>query len=82
MRIPQDLETRAIAHAVLAFLSEAQRRPRPFHRSPCVSILQSLPTGVISFDSNNKVTTINKSAVQILRLEDANFDGFELDGAG
>jgi two-component system, NtrC family, nitrogen regulation sensor histidine kinase NtrY len=43
------------------------------------TVLQSLPTGVISFDANNKVTTINKSAVQILRLEDANFDGFELE---
>jgi two-component system nitrogen regulation sensor histidine kinase NtrY len=43
------------------------------------TVLQSLPTGVISFDSTNKVTTINKSAVQILRLEDAHFDGFELE---
>ncbi|MBS1796106.1 MAG: HAMP domain-containing protein [Acidobacteria bacterium] len=43
------------------------------------TVLQSLPTGVISFDSANRVTTINKSAVQILRLEDANFDGFELE---
>lgn len=43
------------------------------------TVLQSLPTGVISFDPKNKVTTINKSAVQILRLEDANFDGFELE---
>ncbi|MEP6903819.1 MAG: ATP-binding protein [Actinomycetota bacterium] len=42
------------------------------------TVLQSLPTGVISFDSSNKVTTINKAAVQMLRLEDANFDGFEL----
>ncbi len=43
------------------------------------TVLQSLPTGVISFDANNKVTTINRSAVQILRLEAANFDGFELE---
>ena len=42
------------------------------------TVLQSLSTGVISFDSKNKVTTINKSAVQILRLEDADFTGFEL----
>jgi len=40
--------------------------------------LQSLSTGVISFDAGNRVTTINKSAVQILRLEDADFTGFEL----
>ncbi len=43
------------------------------------TVLQSLPTGVISFDANNNVTTINKSAVQILRLEDANFTGFALE---
>ena len=42
------------------------------------TVLQSLSTGVISFDSNNKVTTINQAAIQILRLEDANFKGFEL----
>lgn len=42
------------------------------------TVLQSLSTGVISFDANNKVTTINKAAIQILRLEDANFNGFEL----
>lgn len=42
------------------------------------TVLQSLPTGVISFDAENMVTTINKSAIQILRLEDADFTGFEL----
>lgn len=42
------------------------------------TILQSLSTGVISFDAQNKVTTINKAAIQILRLEDADFVGFEL----
>lgn len=42
------------------------------------TVLQSLPTGVVSFDSKNRVTTINKSAVQILRLEDADFAGVEL----
>ena len=42
------------------------------------TILQSLSTGVISFDERNKVTTINQAAVQILRLEEANFTGFEL----
>jgi PAS domain S-box-containing protein len=42
------------------------------------TVLQSLSTGVISFDPSNKVTTINKAAIQILRLEDVNFTGFEL----
>ncbi|HMS41174.1 MAG TPA: ATP-binding protein, partial [Pyrinomonadaceae bacterium] len=42
------------------------------------TILQSLSTGVISFDAENKVTTINKAAIQILRLEDADFVSFEL----
>ena len=42
------------------------------------TVLQSLPTGVISFDAGNRVTTINESAVQILRLENADFTGFEL----
>lgn len=42
------------------------------------TVLQSLSTGVISFDAKNKVTTINKAAIQILKLEDADFTGFEL----
>lgn len=43
------------------------------------TVLQSLATGVISFDAENRVSTINKAAVQILKLEDADFIGFKLD---
>ncbi len=42
------------------------------------TILQSLSTGVISFDSENRVTTINEAAIQILKLENADFSKFEL----
>lgn len=42
------------------------------------TVLQSLSTGVISFDAQNRVTTINKAAIQILKLEDASFANFEL----
>ena len=42
------------------------------------TVLQSLSTGVISFDEHNKVTTINQAAIQILKLEDADFTDFEL----
>ncbi len=42
------------------------------------TILQSLSTGVISFDSENRVTTINEAAIQILKLEKADFTRFEL----
>ncbi len=43
------------------------------------TILQSLSTGVISFDGSNKVTTINKAALQMLRLEetDLHHTGFD-----
>jgi two-component system, NtrC family, nitrogen regulation sensor histidine kinase NtrY len=43
------------------------------------TVLQSLSTGVISFDDENKVTTMNRAAVSILRLEDADFAGVELE---
>ncbi len=43
------------------------------------TVLQSLSTGVISFDSNNRVTTINGAAIEILKLEAADFTGFELE---
>ncbi len=42
------------------------------------TVLQSLSTGVISFDGANRVTTINRAAVEILKLEDADFTNFEL----
>ena len=42
------------------------------------TVLQSLSTGVISFDATNRVTTINQAAVQILKLETGDFTGFEL----
>ncbi|CAA9429327.1 MAG: hypothetical protein AVDCRST_MAG74-3576 [uncultured Pyrinomonadaceae bacterium] len=42
------------------------------------TVLQSLSTGVISFDGANRVTTINRAAIEILKLEDADFTNFEL----
>ncbi len=42
------------------------------------TILQSLSTGVISFDGKNRVTTINQAAIQMFKLEDADFTQFEL----
>jgi len=42
------------------------------------TVLQSLSTGVISFDGENRVTTINRAAVEMLKLETADFAQFEL----
>ena len=42
------------------------------------TVLQSLSTGVISFDSKNRLTTINKAAIQIFKLENADLNDFEL----
>ena len=42
------------------------------------TILQSLSTGVISFDGENRITTINKAAIEIFKLETADFADFEL----
>lgn len=42
------------------------------------TVLQTLSTGVISFDSENRITTINEAAKNILRLEYGEFAGFEL----
>ncbi|CAN5316640.1 ATP-binding protein [soil metagenome] len=42
------------------------------------TILQSLSTGVISFDGENRITTINKAAIEIFKLETADFAEFEL----
>ncbi|MGI8556679.1 MAG: ATP-binding protein [Pyrinomonadaceae bacterium] len=42
------------------------------------TVLQSLSTGVISFNADNKLTTINRAAVQMLKLENADFQNFSL----
>jgi PAS domain S-box-containing protein len=42
------------------------------------TILESLSTGVISLDSENRIATINKAARQILRLESTDFKGLQL----
>jgi two-component system nitrogen regulation sensor histidine kinase NtrY len=42
------------------------------------TVLQSLSTGVVSFDAENRVTTINKAAIEIFKLETADFTNFEL----
>lgn len=43
------------------------------------TVLQSLSTGVISFDGEDRVTTINKAAIQIFNLEEANFEGMKME---
>lgn len=43
------------------------------------TVLQSLPTGVISFDPEFRVTTMNKAAGSILELEDGDFSSIELE---
>ncbi len=42
------------------------------------TVLQSLSTGVISFDSADRVTTINQAAIQMFKLENADFSNFAL----
>ncbi len=42
------------------------------------TVLQSLSTGVISFDAENRITTINQAAIKILKLEAADFTNYEL----
>ena len=43
------------------------------------TVLLSLPTGVISVDAENRITTINPAAKLILRLEPGDFSGVQLD---
>ncbi|HMS09464.1 MAG TPA: HAMP domain-containing protein, partial [Pyrinomonadaceae bacterium] len=42
------------------------------------TVLDSLPTGVVSLDADGRVTTINRAAVRMLKLETADFKGLEL----
>lgn len=42
------------------------------------TVLQSLSTGVISFDDSNRLTTINKAAIRMLKLGDVEFINFDL----
>jgi nitrogen fixation/metabolism regulation signal transduction histidine kinase len=42
------------------------------------TVLESLSTGVVSFDGTDSVSTINKAAVQMLKLEEGDFRGFSI----
>lgn len=42
------------------------------------TVLLSLPTGVVSVDAENRISTINPAARSILRLETGDFKGFDL----
>ncbi|HVF46854.1 MAG TPA: ATP-binding protein [Pyrinomonadaceae bacterium] len=44
------------------------------------AVLETLPTGVISFDADDRVSTINPAAVSILRVETDRLIGSGLDG--
>ncbi|MBA2380087.1 MAG: HAMP domain-containing protein, partial [Blastocatellia bacterium] len=44
------------------------------------TLLQALPTGIVSFDADNRISTINTAAAKILRLDDVDFTGLELSG--
>lgn len=63
-KMSADLESNSI---------ERQERRRYFE-----TVLQTLPTGVISFDAEDKITTINKAAIQMFKLEPADFRNFTL----
>jgi two-component system, NtrC family, nitrogen regulation sensor histidine kinase NtrY len=54
---------------------EANQGERKERRRYIETILQSLSTGVISFDATDKITLINRSAIEIFRLEHTNFRG-------
>ena len=58
---------------------EANSIERKERRRYIETVLETLLTGVISFDSDDKITTINKAAIQMLRLENADFKHFSLE---
>lgn len=43
------------------------------------TVIETLPNGVISFDPNRRVSTINRAALNILKLETADFTGVPLE---
>jgi two-component system, NtrC family, nitrogen regulation sensor histidine kinase NtrY len=42
------------------------------------TVLDTLPTGIISFDANNNISTINRTAADILQLEPSGIDRISL----
>lgn len=43
------------------------------------TVIETLPNGVISFDTEQRVGTINRTALNILKLENADYSGVALD---
>jgi two-component system nitrogen regulation sensor histidine kinase NtrY len=57
---------------------ESNSRERQERRKYIETVLETLSTGVISFDASDKITTINKAAIQMLKLESADIRNFTL----
>ncbi|MCS6874247.1 MAG: ATP-binding protein [Pyrinomonadaceae bacterium] len=62
-----------MAERLQANATELQRR-----KNYIETVLESLSAGVISVDAENRLTTINKAAKKILKLENADFSGMKL----
>jgi two-component system, NtrC family, nitrogen regulation sensor histidine kinase NtrY len=58
---------------------EENQGERKERRRYIETILQSLSTGVISFDATDKITLINRSAIKLFRLKDTHFEGLLLE---
>lgn len=43
------------------------------------TVLETLPTGIISFDADDRITTINRAALSILRLDSGVYSGSKLE---
>lgn len=57
---------------------EANSIERKERRRYIETVLETLSTGVISFDASDRITTINKAVIQMLKLENADFKNFTL----
>jgi two-component system, NtrC family, nitrogen regulation sensor histidine kinase NtrY len=57
---------------------ESTSRALSERRKYIETVLETLPTGVISFEADDKITTINRAAVNILRLDGKAYIGLSL----
>jgi len=75
-----ELETLVNAFNQMSTKLEANSTELTTRRRYIETVLNTLPTGVISVDSGGKISTINPAAVAMLRLGDGELIGAELSG--
>ena len=74
-RMARDLEVSRHETTSAYFLLEEQNRQTAHHNRYMETVLNNIAAGVVSFDAQGRISTVNRAACEILNLETADLQG-------